>query len=297
MENKKNTGLKIRKFRDPRTFSHTKVFGAVPISQIPNDFVVAEPLKIKDQKDTDMCSAFASSSVSEDQEGVELSPEFIFYKTKLIMGDWKSWGASLEDCCKAHTRFGALEQTETPFTLQEKELDFIANPKNWTDISLNAKAKKHKKQAYFEADGYNDSFDAIRATMWQNRTGKRTILAGCYFQPEWTNAPQGRVSEVPQDTRIDKSLPHAVKIYGSKEIDGVVYLMLQNSWGNDMGDNGTWYIPRGEVNRCFLYAYTFKDYDPNEVKVDWTLWQKLYDVLMNLIKVLHTTYGSIFRKT
>ena len=58
-------GLKPLK-PDKRDFSYQKVFGSIKAEALPDfDFVVAEPIKIENQKETDFCTGYASSSVSE----------------------------------------------------------------------------------------------------------------------------------------------------------------------------------------------------------------------------------------
>ena len=103
---------------DARDFSHEAVFGSIALDDIPNtDFFVSEPLDIKDQGNSSMCAAFAVASVSEDQERVKLSPEFIFAKAKEIEGNFTTWGMNLRDICKVLVKIGAIEKSQAPFEL------------------------------------------------------------------------------------------------------------------------------------------------------------------------------------
>ncbi len=284
-----NSGLIIKR-KDPRTFSHSKTFGAGNIFEVPNNFVVAEPLEIKNQFSSDLCTAYSTSAISEDQEGVLLSPEYVFAKTKKIMGDYKGYGADPVSACKAHIKYGAIEQHESPFVLGLNDRDTIANWKNWSE-SLDANAVKHRKGAFFEVDGHDSLFDSIRATMWQNRAEKRTVFAGVYWQPLWSRAEGG----VCEHYGPDRNSPHAVKIFGSKVINGKVYLMVQNSYGKEVGDNGIFYFSK-EVADNLVFAYTFRDMNPEDIKkLQWDVLQLLYDWLVQIVRQFQKLYGAIFR--
>jgi hypothetical protein len=253
------------------------MFGKANLFEVPNEFTIAEPLKIKHQFSSDLCTAFASSSVSEDQEGVELSPEYIFAKTKQIMGSYKGYGADPISTCKAHVKKGAIEQLESPITLGGTDRNTVADWK-WT-YPLDSLAVKHRKGAFFEVDGYDSLFDSVRGTMWQNREEKRTVFAGVYWQPEWSRS-NGMCEHYGQD----RNSPHAIKVFGSKVIDGKVYLKVQNSYGESVGDKGIFYFSK-EVADNLVFAYTFRDLNPEDIKeLQWNILQIAYDVLVRIMR-------------
>src|ERR1051325_1982127 len=102
--------------KDKRDLRLGRVLGYAKLTEVPEtDFMVSQPLEIKDQGDTDMCSAYASCAASEDQEGVILEPAYTFAKTKQIIGEWRGFGANMRDALKSHTKFGALEKSKSPF--------------------------------------------------------------------------------------------------------------------------------------------------------------------------------------
>ena len=85
--------------KDNRDYSYTKVFGALVLLPT-SDFLVGETYMIEDQKGSDYCTAYAVSTISEIQEGIDLDPLYAFAKIKQIAGDWKPWGADLRSACK-----------------------------------------------------------------------------------------------------------------------------------------------------------------------------------------------------
>ena len=267
--------------KDTRDFSLGAVFGRISIWEVPNtDFEVAIPLEIKDQKDLDFCTGYALSAVSEDQEGVILDPLFTFAKIKQIIGNWQDWGADLRDACKEAIQFGSIEEKDSPYTLRESR-DFLANWENWPK-ELDEKAQKHRKQSFFTVDGYADIFDAIRASIWQHRAEKRSILTGALWEDKWTYAPGGII---PKEVGVPVG-GHAFKIFGQKIIDNVPYLKAQLSNNEDIGDKGIFYFSRETVNLKFIFGnFMFKDMDPEEVKkIVWPLWRRIWEKIKKSIK-------------
>ena len=270
--------------KDNRDFSLGAVFGRIGIEEVPHeDFEIAEPLYIENQKKTDFCVAFALSSVTEDQEGVDLCPIYPFAKIKQLRGEYKEWGANLRDGCKVAVKVGFIKKIDSPFTIDE-DRDFLANWNNWPK-ELDEKALEHRKGSYLALDGYKDLFDAIRASMWQHRAEKRTILTGCNWDPAWVKAKDGIIPEL--RSTID-GMGHALKIYGQKIIWGKIYLKAQLSNGESIGENGIFYFPRSVINRDFFHgAFMFKDLDPDEAKkVCWSIWRRIWESIKNFFKNL-----------
>ena len=78
--------------RDERDFKLGAMIGHVIPADLPDEYEVGKPLIIKDQgQGTDMCTAYALTSVSEDEEGVVLDPFFTFGVTKAITGNPAEW--------------------------------------------------------------------------------------------------------------------------------------------------------------------------------------------------------------
>jgi len=291
-------GLNLLK-PDKRDFSHAKVFGT--IEELPmHDFIVAEPIKIKNQFSSDLCTAFAGCAISEAQEGVELSPEWQFAKIKELEGDYKSWGANLRDAMKSMVKYGSIEQKHAPYILvdnpssdelvstkygpkTEQNRDFIANKDNWP-FELYINANTHKKQSYFKIDasGYIDLFNALRASLWQNKDKKREILTGCVWEKEWNNTNEGII---PYD-KGTSLFGHAFAFIGQKNIGNELYLVAQLSNGGNFGDKGLFYFPRKVVNRkCTFGNYMAIDMSPEEArKSAWTKQQRAIEAIKRWIK-------------
>lgn len=275
-ENKNIGGGLLKLPPDNRDFGLEKVFGK--IEKIPeDDFVVSHPLKIKDQGGTDMCVSFATCAVSEDQEEMELSPDFFFGMIKKVTGDRMAWGADLRSACKAAVRAGFLEEKLNPY--QGKDRNFVANWEHWAGIHFEANAEKHRKKCYFKVGRYQTTSIAFRAALWANRGGSCSILTGVLWRTGWISAKNGIIPTEPSKPMFG----HALKIFGQKKINGVIYLMAQLSNGEDVGDNGIFYFPENVINRDFTFgAYLFRDLDPNEAKqICWGRGRRILEKIKN----------------
>ncbi|MES2224998.1 MAG: hypothetical protein V4478_03350 [Patescibacteria group bacterium] len=282
---------------DTRDYPHAMVFGALPLKALPSqDFAVMEPLGIKDQSatgDEDFCTAFSSCAVSEDQESVLLNPEYIFMKSKILSGDPEKWGQDLRAICKAHCKFGTIEQQYFPYLNNPQERDFYVDPKNWSE-ELDMLAFEHRKNSFFAVDGPHDTFDNFRMTLWQNKDQFQSIVTGANWKPSWTSAPGGIISET---ETAEEGSPHAFKIYGQKTIDGKMYLVAQLSNGIDIGDMGIFYFPRSVVNKEFVFgAFIFHDMPKDMAAYHAENGISVHDSLLKkFIKVINNIFISYFK--
>lgn len=282
-----------------KDFSKSVVFGATPAKDIPRTPIGNKPLKIKDQGDLDFCSGFGTSEVSEDQEGIELDPLWQFAQIKRVIGSVEGYGADLRSAGLALVNYGSLPQKNAPYTIHSGTRDFLANWENY-DANLSAIAETYKKKSMFFVDGPEDDFDNIRATLWENREKKVTVLAGVLWRNSWTIAPKGIVSKTGWEN--DKGGGHCVKIFDQIEINGTLYLVVQNSWGVDYGDSGIFYFPREVINKEFApYGQIFfsdmpvkdaKYYNENGISVNDSWVYGIWKGLWNFIKILFKQNGK-----
>lgn len=255
---------------DDRDFLFGSIFPGFDIKQVPNsDFIVGNVLGVKDQAlpgfNTDMCTAFGLAAVSELQEQVALDPNFIFGQIKKIIGDWKAYGGDLRSGCKVAVTIGAIEESQTPLLYQTVGRDFVANWLNWDKFApdIFVKAKKHLKTSFVQVDGQKDTFDSFRAFLWQFKDDHRGIYTGCTWKGGWLHAQGGIIPDVVEAGGTG----HCFAVVGQKMINGQPYLVIQNSYGTDVGDHGYHYMSRVVANRELTFrGYGFIDMHPDEVK-------------------------------
>jgi len=261
---------------DPRDFKLSKVLGAINLSYLPDEFIL-EGLRVEDQRETDLCTAYAITSASELQEGVELSPYYQFAKTKQIEGNPDSWGATLRGACKSAVQYGSLEEKDMP-------ADKTGDPKDFRDfrtwsLQSDMLARKHRKESFFEVDkgSYDSLFDAIKAAIWEHKITKKVVKVGVKWRNEWTSALGGFIPLF----YGEYGFGHAFVIKGWKKTQEEEYLVAHLSNGEDIGDKGIFYFPREVVEREFsprYGLYMFKDMPAAEYKKkNWGWRERLYN--------------------
>lgn len=283
-----------------KDFSHSVVFGATRIDQIPDNFSTGiVPVKIKDQKQLDFCAGFSSSEVSEDQEGIELDPLWQFAQIKRVMmkngGTLESYGADLRSAGMALVTYGSIPQKISPININN-ERDYLANWKNWPK-TLEADAIKYKKKSMFFVDGPNDIFDNIRVVLWKNKPRKMSVLVGCSWRRSWTYAPNGVIPATGWENEGGGG--HALKIFDQKVINSVPYLCVQNSWGEGVGDKGVFYFPREVINSQFgpYGQIYFSDMSVNDAKYYNEINASVHDYWFVVIaKALFGAFINLFKQ-
>lgn len=291
MKNRHNIQINVQGLHplkeDVRDFSLAGFFDQIQLKDIPSmDFCIEGNRVIKDQGSTDYCSAYAVTTASSYQEEVDLCPEYQFFKTKEIMGNPDEWGCSLREACKSAVKYGSLPVT----SLETVQIDItsrvqVLNPSSWPSF-FDVQAYNHRKQTYFQVDGRYDTFDNIRAALWQNIKDKRAIVVGACWKQEWTDAPGG---VIPEGT-FAGGFGHAFILIGQKKINNQLYLVAQLSNGSFIGDNGLFYFPRSVVNKemspfgAFMFQDVARETVDEAIKSASPTWySKLIDYFTNLI--------------
>lgn len=236
---------------DERNFSFGSVLGEkVNLRELAGvDFIVGAH-EIIDQGNSDYCTGYATTLSAMFHEQVELSSDWQFAKIKQLIGNTEGFGAPLGTAMKAGQEYGFLEKKRATLS-REVNGDAIRNIQNWPS-GLDFYASPHKQQSYFEVKqgGYTDLFDALRATLWQQKDKKTVIITGSLWRNEWTNAQRGII---PKEYG-DYGYGHAFCLIGQKIIDEEPYLIAQLSNGVEIGDEGRFYFCREIVNKELKYG-------------------------------------------
>lgn len=130
--------------------------------------------------------------------------------------------------------------------LKSKDSDFGQTPRKVLETAIELKLIKD-----FNSIWCFNYFTGIKRSILKH---KKSVLTGCFWQPEWNKCEDGIVRGWYQNLEI---FPHAFKVFGYKVIDNVEYLVVQNSTGISVGNKGIFYFPREIVNK-FNFAYTLE---------------------------------------
>lgn len=278
--------------KDERDIKLGLVVRLPELSELPDNFE-HDPLDIKDQINSDFCVGFSTCGASQLQEDDILVPEYQFALIKELMGgDVDSFGADLRVGMKSHQKIGALSEKYRPqgYTLTEKGSEFLRRIENWAP-ELKEKAIEHKKKAYVDVTGQYDYFDDIRAAIWLFKEEKRVPVFGV----RWSWSLQNPYLEKPNDGE-----GHAVYACGWRTINGKQYLVIPNSYGTQVGDNGKFYMSREVVNAfvSIFGAFMFIDYTPDELRkiIEDKKINPILQAIINIIKKILDIDQEIINK-
>lgn len=256
--------------QDTRDIKFGAIFKPLDLSKLPYKWIVKEPLVIKDQMETDFCTACASTAVSEDQENVIFSPEWQFAIAK--QGNWQEWGCDLRQMAQSLIKYGSLPMDYSPYAFGERTRDFMANYENW-QTELEKMAKPYRKKSYAFIDPYlgTDLFDTLRIVLYKGNS----VFTGAMWRDSWTNSCAGLIPKEYENGGVG----HAFKIMG---YDGG-NLILQLSNGTDIGDKGIFYMPREVANKELTFGcITFTDIDKDELEYR----QKYHAIIAKILAII-----------
>lgn len=182
-----------------------------------------------------------------------LSRAFIYYQARAIEGMTnEDSGASLRDLCKAQQTYGICEEQFMPYVVG----DYRRAP---TEEAIN-NALNYKIKTYTRLN----NIDEIKKSLALNQ---KPVLMGMYVYAELQSEEAAKTGYIPMPAEEERVLGgHAVLIVGYIEPTEVVkkcflrktkistpgYLIVRNSWGEDWGDKGYFYLTYEYFNK-----YTF----------------------------------------
>lgn len=264
---------------DTRDFPLGALITLPNLSDLPERFAL-DALDVKDQGATDFCTAFASCTVSELQEGVLLSPEYSFAVSKMLSRDPEEWGQDIRKALKAHTKVGAIEQKDAPFSLENKTPEFLREFSNWPGHLLPL-AGFHKKKTYWKITGPYDHYDNIRAALYFFRNEKRGVVSGVVWQwPVETFFLEGTG---------DNGFGHCIAYLGWDRLPKNEGLVMQNSAGPEAGITGRHLVSRETVNKFVDKFGAYMLIDLSSEEAEWHLNNevKLHDNwLVGFVKII-----------
>ena len=248
----------IKEEPDPKNYTtyHPKVkdlFDKLYATKLP-DSVDLRPQcsPVKGQGNLGSCTANAVASAIEFLElkqfksYIAASRLFIYYNTRHdIEGTSGDLGATITDTIKSTKQFGACPEDSWPY--DESKLD--TKPiQTCYDAALN-----YQTLTYVTLSTLND----IQVTL----AGGLTIPIGILVFESFENVGSNGI--VPMPKAGEKLLgAHAVDVVGYIIINGVLYLIIKNSWSAAWGDKGYFYLPAAYLTKKYSdgssYANDFK---------------------------------------
>lgn len=206
-----------------------------------------------------------------------------------------------EDCtafASVATRWNETSQVNfDPSIFYNDELEFSGEPSSYEGgfdlgvpaavgvkfgfTALGNPTSGNAPSAYFwiTANSGMDLFDSCRSAIVQSNY---PLMAGLNWMDEYTSAPQGIINQFGSNLLGG----HCVKLAGWKQINNETYIIIQNSWGAGVGDNGCYYMPRSVFNGAFSPYGVFLWSDSTNIEVKTLgMLQALYQNIKTLLKL------------
>ena len=288
----KNTGgLPIRP--DPRDDKFSEiVFGSPTLPDFPKT-LGRKRNKAKNQSNSLSCTKHTTAGASEYQDGIELSAA---YGWSLLCEKVKNFtpnGAEPRAAMGLSCEIGELAQADAQFTFPEDDPQIIGNWENWNQREvLKAYAERYKKAAYIKVVKVGDYFDSIRNALYVGKAKNQVVMAFGTWYGEWSQ------TYVPT-VYVNFSSYHAYLFVDFDTIDGTEYLVVQNSYGENLGDRGYQYFPRETINKEFAKygtgLYVFEDLTPEQIALarQSTVFGALQRAIIAVWWAIATKFGLI----
>lgn len=256
---KKIFGLKPHK-KDWRDYSHHRTFGSAPLSDLPDEYMLVSD--ILDQNGFPKCTSFSSCAVKASKEGIEFDPDWFYAREGDVAGQVSTDGYDLRTAMQT-----GVDKGFKPMK------DGQGAPDQFCE------------GGYFAIDGPYDLFDNIRSAMWMAQKEKRCGEIGTMWYDEWFYANKGFVL---QGAAKEAGL-HAIKCAGWKKVNGVICLLMQNSFGKNFGDGGLYYFQRETANKEFTEgAFMWRALTDKQVKTA----NSILDLFKKILKLIEQWAGQ-----
>ncbi len=193
-----------------------------------------QPLEIKDQLTTDLCTGCVIASIAEQYVG-QICDEGYSFAAGRKASLWKDqYGVKAGFALWGAIKYGVLPKSKSPYSIASQSRDFLEDYKNWEPF-------KNDVIYPFGSIKKLNGFDEIAKA-----TETTTVFMGIYWQSGWSDP---YIEEFKYE--FNTMSPHEVRVIGYIND----HLVIQNSKGPDKGDHGLWYMSRS-VAKAIAHAYT-----------------------------------------
>lgn len=220
---------------DERDHAFT-VYGSSAPRQYPVSFTVPHTSVLYDQDGTEMCVAFSIAQVREVQEEKEsgvrphLSPLWVYGNRS--PEDYQGEGMCIRQALQTLTHEGLPLWDDLPGigTYPEAAAAVARVKPLLEDRCLAYRAVRYMRL---------QSADEIKSTLMDFGP----VVVCIAVIPVFETAGDGRVPLLPSLDGVPVSGYHAMMVVGWDVLDGIEYLVVENTWGEAWGDHGRGYIP------------------------------------------------------
>lgn len=231
-------GLKEKKI-DERDYKLGAMWDLPRLEDLPREFIVGLPPVLDQGSGTDLCAAAAAHSAAFLHEKTPMAWKWLFAVGKWKEGDVDSFGLELRTAAKVLCKYGIPNESDIPEDFKDKSPEFLRRIENWPE-ELFDKAIKNRQGSFFDVTGPYDAYDNLKATIFKFASEENAVIFGVKWG--WS------IDQLIMDSVPEYGSGHALTHIGWREKDGIEYLYIQNSYGEDAGENGRHYFSREVIN-------------------------------------------------
>lgn len=282
---------------DPRSdkFSHNLFYGTVNPLQLPK--TLGRALRTpENQENTTRCAEYASAVNAGYARGFRFSPDRQVPVVSSIQGKpVDSGGSDPNAVMKAGRDYGYILFDSAARSLEKDGMEYSGDAHYWPDEQL--KPQDTRDISFLKVDGTLDIFDNTRSTLFLSYDAKTALGPGVQAFGKWYNEWTGAY-EIPQHYETFVGY-HSWLFVDFTELNGIQYLIAQNSYGPNVGNGGYHLFPREVVNREFsIWGTTLKVPKPISVlqiavAKQETVYGRIQRAIISIWYSLSTIYGQV----
>ena len=230
--------------KSPKDLRDYKIAKSSMKIELPKEFVLNHA-HIKNQGEVNSCVAHSLSSILELKDGINYSTGWIYgYRPDEY---YQGQGMYISEALKTLLKVGYLSNEELNSNVEMNEAKEIVN-KNIENYKI--KADKRKITSYARLN----TVDEIKQAMYLYKT---PVIMCIDIDEQGLELDGNYVAYIP--TKSNSS--HAIVCYGWNETG----LLIQNSWGEEWGNNGTFILP---YNYSFYEAWIISFTKQNDNNIE-----------------------------
>lgn len=237
--------------RDERDFDYAVIAGASP-AVLPNSFVV-KPKWTWNQGNIDSCVGHAVALAKSEQEGKELSPRHAWSHGKKRDG-YIGWGTSIANVLKGVCSEEGLVSRGT--IDESNKLDRDTYMRVSLTVDQQQEATQNRGKSYWGMWSWRQADEALMEL-------KMPLITSMYWSDDYTPDNAGFI--YPSE---NKQYGHAFVYCGWGHKNGKKYRIFKNSWGEQWGNKGYFYIWDADIHKFGIGGrYAIVDIELDRAKI------------------------------